>query len=98
MLPIAPVTTSGNVAAKPPSNAIHFSPILAEWRDWIKGEVFRRMKTSPEGLSEADAEKRLAEAGPNGERKISGDMQKKTISLAPPTDLSKIESKREHPL
>ena len=65
MLPIAPVTTSGNAAAKPPSNAIHFSPILAEMARLEKGEVFTRMKTSPEGLSEADAEKRLAEAGPN---------------------------------
>ena len=65
MLPVAPVTTSGKAAAKPPANAIHFSPILAELARLEKSEVFTRMKTSPEGLSEADAEKRLAEAGPN---------------------------------
>ena len=65
MLPIAPVTTLGNSAAKLPVNAIHFSPILAELARLEKSEVFTRMKTSPEGLSEADAERRLAEAGPN---------------------------------
>ncbi|MGB9275747.1 MAG: HAD-IC family P-type ATPase [Terrimicrobiaceae bacterium] len=48
-----------------PVNAIHFSPILAELARLEKIEVCTRMKTSPEGLSEADAEKRLAEAGPN---------------------------------
>ena len=64
MLPIAPVPT-GNAAAKPPENAIHFSPILAELARLEKTEAFTRMKTSAEGLSEADAEKRLAEAGPN---------------------------------
>ena len=65
MLPIAPVTTSGKAAAKPPANAIHFSPILAELARLEKSEVFTRMKTSPEGLSEADAKRRLVEAGPN---------------------------------
>ena len=65
MLPIAPVTISGNAAAKPPANAIHFSPILAELARLEKSEVFTRMKTSPEGLSEADAKRRLVEAGPN---------------------------------
>ena len=65
MLPIPPVTTLGNSAAKLPVNAIHFSPILAELARLEKSEVFTRMKTSPEGLSEADAKRRLAEAGPN---------------------------------
>ena len=65
MLPIAPVGTSGHAAAKPTANAIHFSPILAELARLEKSEVFTRMKTSSEGLSEADAERRLAEAGPN---------------------------------
>jgi hypothetical protein len=65
MLPILPVTTLGNSTAKPPVHAIHFSPILAELARLEKSEVFTRMKTSPEGLSEADAQRRLAEAGPN---------------------------------
>jgi Mg2+-importing ATPase len=65
MLSIPPVTTLGNSAAKLPVNTIHFSPILAELARLEKTEVYTRMKTSAEGLSEADAEKRLAEAGPN---------------------------------
>ena len=65
MLPIPPVTTLGNSTAKPPVHAIRFSPILAELARLEKSEVFTRMKSSPEGLSEADAESRLAEAGPN---------------------------------
>jgi magnesium-transporting ATPase (P-type) len=65
MLPIPPITTLGNSTAKPPVHAIRFSPILAELARLEKSEVFTRMKTSPEGLSEADAQRRLAEAGPN---------------------------------
>ena len=45
--------------------AIHFSPILAEVAGLEKKEVFPRMKTSPEGLSEIDALKRLKDLGPN---------------------------------
>ena len=65
MLRISPVTTLGNSAVNPQANAIHCAPILTELARLEKGQVFTRMKTSPEGLSEADAEKRLAEAGPN---------------------------------
>ena len=46
-------------------DAIHFSPLLAELTRVEKGDVFVRMKTSPVGLSEAEAESRLADAGPN---------------------------------
>src|SRR6185295_132785 len=51
--------------AKPADKAIHFSPILAEVGQLEKHEVFCRMQTSPEGLSESDAAKRWAEVGPN---------------------------------
>ena len=45
--------------------SIHFSPILAEVAQLEMSEVFSRMRTSPEGLSEEDAARRLAEVGPN---------------------------------
>ena len=51
--------------AKPTDKSIHFSPILAEVAQLERGEVFARMKTSPEGLSEEDAANRWAEVGPN---------------------------------
>ena len=50
---------------KPADHTIHFSPVLAEVAQLEKGDVFSRMKTSPEGLSEADAANRWAEVGPN---------------------------------
>ena len=46
-------------------NAIHFSPMLAEVARLEKREVFTRMKTPPEGLSEADALQHLNDIGPN---------------------------------
>jgi Mg2+-importing ATPase len=45
--------------------SVHFSPILAEVAHLQTSEVFSRMKTSPEGLSEDEAARRLAESGPN---------------------------------
>ena len=51
--------------AKPADKTIHFSPILAEASQLEKDAVFTRMKTSPEGLVENEAGKRLAETGPN---------------------------------
>ena len=56
MLPLAPVTTSGNAVAMPPSNAIHFSPILAEMARLEKGEVslaaaLRRIRRDPSAVS-----------------------------------------------
>ncbi len=52
-------------AAKQVEKAIHFSPILAEVTKLEKGAVFARMKTAPEGLSEAAAAATFAEVGPN---------------------------------
>ena len=51
--------------AKPADKSIHFSPVLAEVAQLEKSEVFSRMKTSPEGLSEDEAASRWAEVGPN---------------------------------
>jgi Mg2+-importing ATPase len=45
--------------------SIHFSPILAEVARIEAPEVFTRMKSSPEGLSESEAAARLMQAGPN---------------------------------
>jgi Mg2+-importing ATPase len=59
------MTIPGDGTAKPRAKVIHFSPMLVEMARLERAEVFTRMKTSSEGLSEADAEKRLAEAGPN---------------------------------
>lgn len=61
------LTHHKHIAAKasPTGEAIHFSPILAEIARLEKDQVFTRMRTSPEGLSNADSAKRLAEAGPN---------------------------------
>lgn len=51
--------------AKPADKSIHFSPVLAEVAQLETSEVFARMKTSPEGLSEEAAANRLIEVGPN---------------------------------
>ncbi len=48
LLPIAPVPT-GNAAARPPENAIHFSPILAELARLEKTEAFLT-KGAPEAV------------------------------------------------
>ena len=45
--------------------SIHFSPILAEVTQLEKREVFSRMKSSLEGLSEEEAASRWSEVGPN---------------------------------
>jgi Mg2+-importing ATPase len=50
---------------KPTDHSIHFSPVLAELAQLEKSEVFSRMKTTPEGLSEDEAASRWAEVGPN---------------------------------
>lgn len=52
-------------SAKPADKSIHFSPILAEVAQLEPSDVFFRMKTSPEGLSESEAAIRWAEVGPN---------------------------------
>ncbi len=61
------LTPHKNIVVSPSrtGKAIHFSPILAEVARLEKHEVFARMKTSTEGLSEIDALKRLKDAGPN---------------------------------
>jgi Mg2+-importing ATPase len=51
--------------ARPVGKSIHFSPILAETSPLPKSAVFSRMKSAPEGLSEDEAARRLAEVGPN---------------------------------
>ena len=53
------------LSAKPADQSIHFSPVLTEVAQLETNEVFTRMKTAKEGLSEADAAGRLAEVGPN---------------------------------
>lgn len=45
--------------------SIHFSPVLAETASLEGKAVFSRMKSAPEGLSGAEAARRLAEVGPN---------------------------------
>ena len=50
---------------KPADHSIHFSPVLVELAQLEKSEVFSRMKTTPEGLSEGEAASRWAEVGPN---------------------------------
>ena len=45
--------------------SIHFSPILAEVTKVETSEVFSRIKTMAEGLSENEAAHRLGETGPN---------------------------------
>ncbi len=52
-------------SAKAADKSIHFSPVLAEMARLETGDVFSRMKSSPEGLSEAAAASLLAEVGPN---------------------------------
>lgn len=54
--------------APPPkigSKSIHFSPILAEVARLEASKVFVRMKTSSDGLTDAEARVRLEESGPN---------------------------------
>ena len=51
-----------STASAPP---IHFSPILAEVAQLETSEVFSRLKTSLDGLSDGEAASRLAAVGPN---------------------------------
>jgi Mg2+-importing ATPase len=48
-----------------PAKAIHFSPLLAESAALDLPGVFARLQSSPQGLSAAEAARRLEETGPN---------------------------------
>src|SRR6201997_259631 len=50
---------------KPRATSIAVSPILMESAYLEKGDVFTKMKTSPDGLTKTDAEERLIKHGPN---------------------------------
>jgi Mg2+-importing ATPase len=50
---------------KPKGNSIRVSAILSELARSETGEVFTRLKTSRNGLTQADAQERLVEQGPN---------------------------------
>ncbi|HYY29153.1 MAG TPA: cation-transporting P-type ATPase [Chthoniobacterales bacterium] len=50
---------------KPKGNSIRVSPILAELARLETGEILTSLKTSRNGLTRADAQKRLIEYGPN---------------------------------
>ena len=50
---------------KPADKSIHFSPILAESAKLGTAEVLTLQKTAAEGLTDAEAAKRLEEVGPN---------------------------------
>ena len=54
-----------SATTKPKGNSIRVSPILAELARLETGEVFTRLKTSRNGLTQADAQARLIEYGPN---------------------------------
>src|ERR1700693_3575475 len=51
--------------AKPKTNSIGVAPILTELAYLENTDIFTKLKTSSEGLSRAEAEKRLVEYGPN---------------------------------
>src|SRR6201982_3957124 len=50
---------------KPKAASIALSPILRESAYLEKGDVFTKMKTSPDGLTKTDAKERLIKHGPN---------------------------------
>src|SRR5271169_5360169 len=52
-------------AAKPKAHSIDVSPILTELAHIEKTDVYTKLKTSPEGLSRAEAETRRIQYGPN---------------------------------
>ena len=60
-----PKVTGSTALAKRADESIHFSPILAEVAQLETNEVFSRMKTAAEGLSENEAARRFAKVGPN---------------------------------
>ena len=60
-----PKVTGSTALAKRADESIHFSPILAEVAQLQTNEVFSRMKTAAEGLSENEAARRFAKVGPN---------------------------------
>ena len=55
----------GAVPAKATSQSIHFAPVLAELAMTPTNAVFARMKSALEGLTDAEAARRLEEVGPN---------------------------------
>ena len=65
MLKLLPTIIPPTSLARPVAKGIHFSPVLAEVAGLEKPQVFARMKTAPEGLSEEEAASRFAEVGPN---------------------------------
>ncbi len=66
MLPnLIPKPASGAAPVKPAIQAIHFSPILAEVAKMGTSDVFARMKSAAEGLTDGEAARRLEEVGPN---------------------------------
>jgi P-type Mg2+ transporter len=52
-------------AAKGPQTAIRVSPVLAEAADKDAPEVLQLLDTSPDGLTQTEAERRLEQHGPN---------------------------------
>lgn len=60
-----PKLTGSISLAKLAEPSIHFSPILAEVAQLEASDVFSRMKTSPDGLTEDEATRRSAAVGPN---------------------------------
>ena len=55
----------GAVPAKATNQSIHFAPVLAELAKTPTNAVFARMKSALEGLTDAEAARRLEEVGPN---------------------------------
>jgi len=53
------------ISGKAAGRTIHFSPILTELAGLNPADVLARMKTTAEGLTNADAARRLEEIGPN---------------------------------
>ncbi|MGB8168548.1 MAG: magnesium-translocating P-type ATPase [Chthoniobacteraceae bacterium] len=60
-----PKLTPRPSSPKAADQSIHFSPVLAEVAPLETRDVFTRMKTTPEGLGEAEAACGLAQVGPN---------------------------------
>src|SRR3984893_10743182 len=65
MLPDLQQSPHPRTTTKPTGNSIRVSPILAELGRLEIPEVFATLKTSQNGLTQADAEARLVEHGPN---------------------------------
>jgi P-type Mg2+ transporter len=65
MLPNLQQSPHPRTTRKPKGNSIRVSPILAELARLETREVLATLKTSQNGLTQADAEERLVEHGPN---------------------------------